>query len=120
MSATGDIHRIGGSGIDNLRLKPRELKLTPPGISVVRSSDPARAIADMRRAYQHLAWVHQSPLSIGTTTLEAIRAAGFDMIAVPSLHMANHCRIIHPAGAAGFTDVNLAALAAAFTDTHGY
>src|SRR5262245_17746716 len=36
LSATtgGDIHRIGGGGVENLRLKPREAGLDVPGISV--------------------------------------------------------------------------------------
>jgi hypothetical protein len=38
---TVDIHRIGGGGgVENLRLKPREATLHPPGISVLKAPSP--------------------------------------------------------------------------------
>lgn len=36
----GDIHRIGGGTVENLRLKPAEAVLEPPGISVLKAPTP--------------------------------------------------------------------------------
>ena len=57
------------------------------------------------------------PASPPGTTEDAIRGAGFDVMPDPTRRFPNHHRIIHPEGAAGFTDENLARLSEAFTDT---
>ena len=44
----GDLHRIGGASLDNLRLKPRDAALAPPGISVILAPGPADAVREMR------------------------------------------------------------------------
>ena len=54
--------------------------------------------------------------TVGSTTEEAIRGAGFDIMPDPTRKFPNHNRIIHPEGAAGFIDENLARLSKAFTD----
>jgi hypothetical protein len=113
-------HRIGGASVENLRLKPTEMNLQPPGISVLRASTPARAAAEMRTAYPDAKKLHEAAKTIGSTTGDAIRSAGFDVIPLPSLRLPNHHRIIHPAGAAGFSDENLARLEPAFTQTTGH
>jgi hypothetical protein len=116
----GDIHRIGGGAVDNLRLKPRELMLNPPGISVLKSPRPGEAARQMRVAFPQARALHQAAATVGSTTEELIRGAGFDIIYVPSVTLPNHYRIIHPDGAAGFNDLNLARLSQVFTVTTGH
>lgn len=117
--ALGDdvvVHRIGGAGIVNLRLKPGERLMAPPGISLLRAATPADAMSLMRLAYgKTKKW--RSAGTVGTATVGAIRAAGFDVIADPSPVFPSHARLTHPAGAGAFTDENLTALAAVFSDT---
>jgi len=55
-----------------------------------------------------------------TSVVDVPRAVGFDVIPAPSRRLPNHHRRIHPQGAAGFTDENLARLAAAFINTTGH
>lgn len=64
--------------------------------------------------------LHAQAETVGSTTEEAIRAAGFEVIADPTRAFPNHYRITHPDGAPGFNDENLARLAAAFTNTTGH
>ncbi|MBV9126182.1 MAG: hypothetical protein JO112_22770 [Planctomycetes bacterium] len=116
----GDIHRIGGGNVENLRLKPAEAALEPPGISVLKAPTPGQAAAQMRAAFPKAKGLHEAAKTVGSTTEEAIRSAGFDMIANPTRKLPNHYRIIHPDGVAGFTDENLAKLAAVFTNTTGH
>jgi pyridoxal/pyridoxine/pyridoxamine kinase len=56
---------------------------------------------------------------VGSAAVEAIRQRGFDVILVPTQNLPNHARIIHPLGAAGFTDEALEELSRAFQDTTG-
>jgi hypothetical protein len=114
------VHRIGGASIENLRLKAKEAKLRPPGISVLKAPTPDEAAAEMRAAYPDATGLNEAAKTVGTSTVEAIRAAGFDVIPTPSNRLPNHHRLIHPDGAAGFTDENLARLAEAFTNTTGH
>jgi hypothetical protein len=44
-------HRIGGSGVENLRLKAKEAQLNPPGISVLKAASPAEAVRQIREAF---------------------------------------------------------------------
>jgi hypothetical protein len=122
LSATGnrDIHRIGGASIENLRLKPREAKLNPPGISVIKAPIPGAAAQEMRTGLPKAKNLHEQAKTIGPASEEAIHAAGFDVIPTPSTVLPNHHRIIHPQGAAGFNDANLARLAEAFVNTTGH
>lgn len=115
-----DIHRIGGASIENLRLRPHEAALQPPGISVLKASTPGDAAQEMRTAYPRSTNLHEAAKIIGSTTEALIRDSGFDVFATPSRRLATHQRIIHPDGAAGFTDENLARLAAVFVNTEGH
>ena len=116
----GDVHRIGGASVENLRLKPKEAKLNPPGISVLKTPTPGEAAAEMRAAYPGAAGLHKAAKTVGSSTTEAIQGVGFDVTPTPSRRLSNHYRLIHPEGAAGFTDENLARLAEVFTNTTGH
>src|SRR5207248_2136554 len=115
----GDIHRIGGASVENLRLKPREAALDVPGISVIKAPSPGAAAHEMRTGLPKAKALHRQANTIGTTTEEAIRSAGFDIMPAPSTALPNHHRIIHPDGVAGFDDANLARLAEVFVNTTG-
>jgi hypothetical protein len=117
---TLDIHRIGGGAIENLRLKPREATLDRPGISVLKAPSPAAAAQQMRAAFPTARVMHAASKTVGSTTEALSRTAGFDIIHVPSKTFPNHYRIIHPDGAAGFNDANLARLSQVFTNTTGH
>ncbi|HEX8202812.1 MAG TPA: hypothetical protein VF590_20210 [Isosphaeraceae bacterium] len=121
-SATGtdDIHRVGGGRVDNLRLKPREAQLNPPGISVLKSPTPGEAARQVREAFPEAGSLHEAAKVIGSTTIEKVRSVGFDVVPNPTKRLPNHHRIIHPDGAAGFNDENLERLSGAFTDTPGH
>ncbi len=119
-SKPGDIHRIGGGTVENLRLKPAEAALVPPGISVLKAPTPREAAAQVRAAFPRAAGLHQAARTVGSTSEDAIRRAGFDVIPNPTRKLPNHHRIIHPDGVAGLTDQNLAKLAAVFTNTTGH
>jgi hypothetical protein len=113
------VHRIGGGGIANLRLKPAEEGLRPPGFSVLLGGTPDEAAEQMRQAFPDpvkFARLHQQAETVGATTVAAIRAAGFDVLPDPSAKFPTHARIVHPDGAAGHSDTNLEQLTRAFTD----
>lgn len=115
-----DVHRIGGASVENLRLKPREAALAPPGISVLVCDSPQEAADQMRTTFPRAVDLHAAARVVGSSSAELIRAAGFDIMEAPSKPLPNHHRIIHPDGAAGFTDENLARLATAFDETTGH
>ena len=116
----GDMHRIGGSRVENLRLKPREAMLNPPGISLLQASSPGEAARQMREAFPAADGLHEAAQVIGSTTIDNIRRAGFDVIPNPTRKLPNHYRLVHPYGVAGFNDENLARLSAVFTETSGH
>jgi hypothetical protein len=116
----GDIHRIGGGSVENLLPKPRELTLDPPGISVLRSATPGEAARQMRRVFPNARGLHDLSRTVGSTTVEAIREAGFEVLEDPTTNFTNHVRIIHPDGASGFSAENLIRLSATFHDTTGH
>lgn len=113
----GDIHRIGGGSVENLRLKPQEAQLNPPGISVLKAPIPSEAADQIRAAFPRAVDLHEAAKIVGTTTAEKIRAAGFDLLPYPTRKLPNHHRLIQPDGAAGFSDENLQKLSETFTDT---
>ncbi|WP_165064944.1 hypothetical protein [Paludisphaera rhizosphaerae] len=115
--AVGDIHRIGGGSIENLRLKPAEATLEPPGISVLKGGSPAEAAEQMKAAFPGARKLLESARVVGSTTEDAIRYAGFDVMPDPTRRLPNHFRITHPDGAAGFVDGKLDRLSRAFVDT---
>jgi hypothetical protein len=113
------VHRVGGGDAGNLVLKPAETRLTPPGISVLLGGLPADAASEMRAAFPNAQRLHDAAKTVGTATVAQIRAAGFDVITLPTRNLPNHGRIIHPLGAAGFTPENLEKLAQQLTNTTG-
>ena len=115
-----NIHRIGGASVENLRLKPREATLQVPGISVIKAPTPGVAAREMRTGLPKARGLHERAKTIGTTSEEAIRSVGFDIIPAPTAALPNHHRIIHPGGVAGFDDANLARLTEVFVNTTGH
>jgi hypothetical protein len=106
--------------VENLRLKPREAALDIPGIFVIKAPTPGAAAKELRTGLPRARMLHEQAKTIGTTSEEAIRSVGFDIIPAPSTALPNHHRIIHPEGAAGFRDENLSRLADVFTNTTGH
>lgn len=82
--ADGEIHRIGGGSIDNLRLKPIEARLDPPDISVLKGGSPSGAAEQMRTAFPNATKLHESTRIVGSATEDAIRDAGFDVLPDPT------------------------------------
>lgn len=112
------VHRVGGAAVMTLRLRPTDAQAVPPGLSVLAGGTPEDAADQMRTAFPGRKWRALAGV-VGTATAAAVRAAGFDVIAASTSNLPNHARIVHPDGVAGFTDANLARLAAAFTLTTG-
>ena len=115
-----DIHRIGGGSVENLRLKPRETKQNPPGISVLKAPSPGEAARQMREEFPGAEGLHEAARVVGSATADKIRSAGFDLLPNPTRKLPNHHRIIHPDGEFGFSDENLRRLSEVFTDTFGH
>ena len=63
-----DIHRIGGGSVENLRLKPREAQLNPPGISVLKASSSHEAARQIRDAFPEAEGLHEAVKVVGSTT----------------------------------------------------
>ena len=112
-----DIHRIGGGSVENLRLKPKEATLSPPGISVLKAPSPSEVARQIRKAFPEAEELHEIAKVVGSTTTEKIRSAGFDVLPNPTGRLPNHHRVIHPDGADGFSDESLKRLSEVFTDT---
>ena len=112
-----DMHRIGGSREENPHLKPREATLNPPGISLLHAPSPREAARQIREAFPAADELHAAAQVIGSTTVEKIQSAGFDLIPNPTKRLPNHYRLIHPDGVAGCNDENLVRLSAVFTET---
>lgn len=72
MAEPGDIHRIGGSSVDNLRLKPRDARLKPPGISVLKAATPAEAASQLGAALPEATDLHKAAKIIGSSTTESV------------------------------------------------
>ncbi len=119
-ASDGWVHRVGGGDETNLGLKPHEAKLAPPGISVLIGGTPGKTAAAFRRVFGPKSRLGHAAGTVGTADIGQIRAAGFDVVAVPTNNFPNHGRLIHPTGgAAGFRPDNLQRLSRAFTDTTG-
>jgi len=97
-----------------LRLKAKEKTLIPPGISVFVGGSSEEAAGQVRLAFPNATRLLEAAETVGTTTVEAIRRAGFDVIPDPTRHFPNHARLVHPDGVAGFGEANLHKLAGAF------
>lgn len=111
------VHRIGGARIENLRLKPKERSLQPPGISVFLGGKPMEAAEQVCAAFPNANRLLAAARTVASATAKDIRQVGFDVIVVPTRHFANHGRLTHPDGVAGFDDKNLKVLAQAFLET---
>ena len=111
------IHRIGGGSVENLSLKPEELKLIPPGISALRGGTPAEAAAAMRRQFPRMA-IHGKTV-VGSSNAGLIRSGGFDVIMDATKRFPQHARLIHPDGVAGFSFENLDRLSKCFVNHFG-
>jgi hypothetical protein len=119
-NSDGCVHRVGGGDEKNLGLKPHEATLDPPGISVLIGGTPAETTAAFRRVFGPKSSLGKAARTVGTAEIEQIRAAGFDVVPVPTSNFPNHGRIVHPTeGAAGFTPQNLQRLSQVFTNTTG-
>ncbi len=112
-----NIHRLGGSKIDNLRLKPMELTVIPVGISVLMSTEAIEAAMQFVEAFKSSKRVRELARRVGSTSLDRIRDVGFDLYSNPTINFPNHYRIIHSEGSVGFSDDNLVKLSSAFVDT---
>jgi hypothetical protein len=55
-------------GVENLRLKPREASLAPPGISVLKTPSPADAATQIRNAFPEALELHEASRVVGSTT----------------------------------------------------
>jgi len=75
--------------------------------------------ADRIRAVYRTSRKWSVPLDVGTATVGAIRAVGFDVIADPTPNFPLHARLIHLLGVSGFSDANRVLLASAFITTTG-
>ncbi len=73
----------------------------------------------MRQAFPNSRKWRDAAGTVGTTTAAALRQAGFEIMPDPTARFPNHARLIHTDGVAGFSDVNLEALAQTFSDTTG-
>jgi hypothetical protein len=113
------VHRVGGGSVTNLRLSPLDAQQTPPGISVLLRGTPQDAATQMRRAFPGSRKWRETAHTVGTAIVAAIQEVGFDVVPDPTARFPNHARLIHPQGVMGFTDENLATLAATFRDTVG-
>lgn len=113
------VHRVGGAAIENLRLSALEKTLTPPGISMLLGGTPEDAANQMRAAFPRSKKWNRPGHTVATSTAANIRAAGFEIVPDATDRFPNHARLIHADSAAGFSDHNLAQLAAAFRNTTG-
>ena len=106
--------------MENLRLKPPETTLDPPGISLLQAPSPGAATRQMREAFPAATALHAAAQVVASTSVAKIRQAGFDVFPNPTRRLPQHYRLIHPDGVAGFTDVNLLRLSAVFRETSGH
>jgi len=119
LSPDTTVHRIGGGGLMNLRLKPPEKSLVPPGFSVLLGGTPPEAAEQMRQAFPDpvkFVRLHAQAEVVGSTTVAAIVQAGFAVHPEASRKFPNHARVIHHLGVAGFSDANLQLLSQAFQE----
>src|SRR5437762_293351 len=96
------IHRVGGGSVENLRPSPPELLLSPVGISLLSGGRPVDAMTAMRSQFpRSKKW--QAATAVGSTTVGAIRSAGFDVMEDATSRFPNHARLIHSSGVTGFS-----------------
>src|SRR5215212_10479456 len=103
------IHRIGPKTLENFRLKDRELRLNPVGISVLIGGTSEEASETMKAAFDKPE-IQNWAQKVASAKLGDIRAAGFDVIEARSRSLPNHGRLVHPDGWSGFQDATLSTL----------
>ncbi len=113
------VHRIGGGSVANLRLSALDQEQAPPGISVLLDGTPREAADQMRQAFPRSRKWHATAGTGATTGAAELRKAGFEIVPDPTTRFPNHALLIHPDGAAGFSDANLEGLARKFRETTG-
>src|SRR5438105_4584756 len=99
------VHRVGGGGIQNLRLGSLDAAAIPPGLSVLAGGTPHEAAAQLRAVFNSRKWTALAG-TVGSATVGAIQEAGFDVIEAKTTKLPNHARIVHPDGLMGFTEEN--------------
>jgi hypothetical protein len=112
------VHRIGGSDLARLKLKPKETSLQPPGISVFLGGTPEEAAKQLTDAYpdsQKFSQLHELAKRVASSTVDKIKEAGFLVVRDSTKKFPNHGRIIHPNGVKGFA-ASVAELAKAFIE----
>jgi hypothetical protein len=119
-TAVEDMHRLGGSRVDNPRLKPREATLKSARYFPLARSFAWGGRTSDTGGVPAAEGLHAAAQVIGSTTADKIRGVGFDVMPNPAKKLPNHYRLIHPDGVAGFSDENLARLSAVFTETSGH
>jgi anthranilate phosphoribosyltransferase len=113
------VHHVGGAELVNLRLGPLDAAQTPPGLSILAGGTPQEAADTMRRVFKNSKKWQRLAGTVASATVRAIRAAGFEVIDLPTGALTNHARIVHPNGLGGFTDTELADLGIVFQTTTG-
>ena len=116
LSPAAIVHRLGGGNVENLQLKPKEQALVPPGISLFQGDNCDEIRKQIYQAFPNATRLLAAAETVGAATVAAIRRVGFDVLADPTRQFPNHVRLIHPAGAAGFSDANLRSLSKSFTN----
>ena len=111
--------RIGGGKVDNLLMSAAEEGLTPPGISVILANSADEAALAMRNAFPHAKALIKKSSTIGSTTAEQIRDAGYKLLFKPSNALPTHHRVYHPDGIDAFNS-NIERLASIFVTTIGH
>ena len=117
LSDATKLFRIGGSDVGNLGLKPGEMGLDPPGISVIRAKTAEEAGQIMKDALPNVTRLHDviNSGNIAEIDAKSIREAGFDVIHNPTGTIGDaHARLIHPDGIDGFNKSNLSILSDKF------
>ena len=114
------VYRLGGGTLENLRLKPKEMTLTPPGISVFLGGSPEETVKRVRDTFPNATRLLEAASTVGTATVAGIRQAGFDVISDATRHFPNHARLVHSEGVSGFCEANLRQLVQAFTNESRY
>ena len=77
------IHRIGGGHIANLRMKPAEEQLEPPGISVLKAVSPQEAAEQIKSAFPGATQLLEAAKLVGSASEAAIRSTGFVSCRIP-------------------------------------
>jgi hypothetical protein len=92
---------------------------TPATSAAASSNEAYQGVAQMKTAFPRATGLHEQAKTAGATNVAKIREAGFDVIPDPTKKFPNHGRVVHPQGAQGFNDENLARRSQAFKNKEG-